>query len=124
DITDRRRAEEAMHEAEERFRSAFEQAPIGIALVSIESDRAGCFLRVNRALHEITGCDDGDLIGRPVGEILDPDGIDDSDRRYVPWMLAGEHASYEAETEMRHAGGRVLNVLQTVSLIRDAHGRP
>ena len=74
DITDRRRAEEAMHEAEERFRSAFEQAPIGIALVSIESDRAGCFLRVDRALREITGCDDGDLVGRPVGEILDPDG--------------------------------------------------
>ena len=46
-----------MHEAEERFRSAFEQAPIGMALVSIESDRAGCFLRVNRALREITGYD-------------------------------------------------------------------
>jgi PAS domain S-box-containing protein len=124
DISDRRRAEEAMHEAEERFRSAFEQAPIGIALVSIESDRAGCFLRVNRALRDITGYHDSDLIGHPLNEIVDPDGVDDSDRRYVPWMLAGEHSSYEAETHMRHADGRLLNVLQSVSLVRDSHDRP
>jgi PAS domain S-box-containing protein len=124
DISDRRRAEEAMHEAEERFRSAFEQAPIGIALVSIESDRAGCFLRVNGAVREITGYEDRELIGHPLAEIVDSDRVNDSDRRYVPWMLAGEHSTYEAETKMRHADGRLLDVLQSVSLVRDAHDRP
>ena len=55
DVTDRRRADAIVQEAEERFRGAFEHAPIGMALVSIEHDRAGCFLRVNRALCELIG---------------------------------------------------------------------
>jgi PAS domain S-box-containing protein len=121
---ERRRAEEAAQEAEERFRSAFEQAPIGIGLVSIEADRAGCFLRVNRALCDITGCAEHDLIGTALGELIDPDGSDEADRRYVPWMLAGELSSYQTETRMRHADGQVLDVLLNVSLVRDAHGRP
>jgi PAS domain S-box-containing protein len=124
DITENRRTADAMHEAEERFQSAFEEAPIGIALVSIEADRAGCFLRVNRAVSDITGYAHSDLIGLPLGEVVDLDGTDDSDRRYVPWMLAGEHSSYEAETRMRRADDRVLDALLNVSLVRDARDRP
>ena len=41
----------ARHRAEERFRRAFEAAPIGMALMSLE----GRFLRVNPALCAITG---------------------------------------------------------------------
>ena len=121
---ERRRAEDAVHEAEERFRSAFEQAPIGIGIVSIEADRAGCFLRVNRAIGEITGYADSDLIGRELAMLLDPDTDEGSDRRYVPWMLAGEVSSYETEARMRHADGRLLDVLLHASLVRDARGRP
>ncbi len=124
DVTEQRRTAEAMHEAEQRFRGAFDQAPIGIALVSIEADRAGCFLRVNAALRDITGYSAAELIGRDLSGILDPAGSDDSDRRYVPWMLAGEISSYEADTRMRHADGRMLDVLLSVSLVRDAHERP
>jgi PAS domain S-box-containing protein len=121
---ERRDAREAVQEAEERFRSAFEQAPIGIALVSIEADRAGCFLRVNRALGEISGYVDGALVGAQLSAVVDPEGVDEADRRYVPWMLAGELSSYETETRMRHADGRLLDVLLNVSLVRDARGRP
>jgi PAS domain S-box-containing protein len=124
DITENRRTAEAIYEAEERFKRAFEEAPIGIALVSIEADRAGCFLRVNRVLSDITGYPHGDLIGRALGDVVDRDRTDDSDRRYVPWMLAGEHSSYEAEARMHRADGRVLDVLLNVSLVRDARDRP
>ncbi len=124
DITETRRTADAMHEAEERFQSAFEQAPIGIALVSIEADRAGCFLRVNRSLSDITGYAFSDLVGLPLGKVVDPEGLEHSDRRYVPWMLAGELSSYEAEARMRHADGRMLDVMLNASLVRDAHKRP
>ena len=46
DLTDRRQAEAELREAQERFRSAFEHAPIGMALISID----GRLFRVNRAL--------------------------------------------------------------------------
>jgi PAS domain S-box-containing protein len=121
---ERQRAEEAVQEAEERFRSAFEEAPIGIALVSIEADRAGCFLRVNRALGEITGRPATELVGMELAQLVAPDSEDGSDRRYVPWMLAGELSSYETETRIRHTDGRLLDVLLSASLVRDAHGRP
>ena len=51
DITERRRSEDALLEAEDRFRSAFDEAPIGMAMRAPD----GRFLRVNRALCEITG---------------------------------------------------------------------
>jgi len=121
---ERRRAEEAVQEAEERFRSAFEQAPIGMALVSIEADRAGCFLRVNNALEQISGYVHGELVGMELAELIEPGAADHADRRYVPWMLAGELNDFETETLMRRADGRSLDVLLNVSLVRDAHGRP
>ena len=93
DITERKRDQAAVHEAEERFRGAFEQAPIGMALVSIESDRAGCFLRVNRALCEITGYAADELVGAAFESVVDPTDDDSSDARYVPWMLAGRGAA-------------------------------
>jgi PAS domain S-box-containing protein len=124
DVTERRLAADAVHEAEERFRGAFEEAPIGIALVSIERDRAGCFLRVNRAMREITGRTAEYLIGLELTKIVDPDGADEADRRYVPWMLAGELTSYEIDSRMRHADGHVLDVLLSVSIVRDTHSRP
>ena len=51
DLTDRRHAEAELREAQERFRSAFEHAPIGMALTSVE----GRLFRVNRALVRILG---------------------------------------------------------------------
>jgi PAS domain S-box-containing protein len=124
DVSEQRRAADAMHEAEERFRGAFDQAPIGIALVSIESDRAGCFLRVNDALREVTGYPEAELIGRELASIVDPSATDDSDRRYIPWMLAGELTNYETDTRLRRADGRMLDVLVSVSIVRDARERP
>ena len=44
DITERKQVEETLRESEERFSSAFEQAPIGVALVGLD----GRWLKVNR----------------------------------------------------------------------------
>src|SRR5205085_10022207 len=55
DVTDRKRAESALSDAEARFKSTFEDAPIGMALVSIDPASTGRFLQVNRAFCELTG---------------------------------------------------------------------
>jgi two-component system sensor histidine kinase/response regulator len=59
DTTDRKRAEEALRESEERFRGTFENAAVGIAHV----DAAGRFLRVNEKFCGI--------VGYPREELLD-----------------------------------------------------
>ena len=59
DLTDVRRAEEARAEAVERFRSVFERAPVGMALVT----RDGRFTLANEAMAE--------FLGRPADELLE-----------------------------------------------------
>jgi PAS domain S-box-containing protein len=124
DITPRKHDQAAMHEAEERFRGAFEEAPIGMALVSIESDRAGCFLRVNRALCDIIGYSYEQLVGVEFESIVDPSDEDSSDARYVPWMLAGEVRNFEVEKRLRRADGETIVAMVAVSLVPDAQQRP
>ena len=51
DLTERRAAEEGLAESRQRFAMVFEQAPIGMAILSAE----GKFLRVNRALSKMLG---------------------------------------------------------------------
>ena len=55
DITAERQAARELLDAEERFRNAFDQAPIGKALVSL----GGRFIRVNAALCRILGVPSG-----------------------------------------------------------------
>jgi PAS domain S-box-containing protein len=123
DVTDRDHVENAAHEARERFEAAFEQAPIGMALVSIERETPGSFLRVNRALCGITGLSQEDLIGTDFRAIVHPDDVE-AELHYVRWMLDGEISQYEVEKRLRHADGHTLWALVTVSLVRDAQNRP
>ena len=124
DISARKRDQAAVHEAEERFRGAFEEAPIGMALVSIESDRAGVFLRVNRALCDIVGYSPEELVGVAFETVVDPSDEDSSDARYIPWMLAGEVRNFEVEKRLRRASGETIVAMVSVSLVPDARDRP
>ena len=62
DITAERQAARELRDAEERFRNAFDQAPIGKALVSPD----GRFTRVNAALCGILGYSEEELLGTTV----------------------------------------------------------
>src|SRR3954451_22505825 len=57
DVTERKRTEDALREARDRFRSIFDHAPIGVAVVSLE----GRYLQVNRSLCEILGYTEEEL---------------------------------------------------------------
>ncbi|HEY7698719.1 MAG TPA: PAS domain S-box protein, partial [Vicinamibacteria bacterium] len=65
DVTERRRAEEALRESEERYRSLFEGAPYGI----YRSTPDGRFVAVNRTLAAMVGYAPEDLQGRTVGDL-------------------------------------------------------
>jgi PAS domain S-box-containing protein/diguanylate cyclase (GGDEF)-like protein len=119
DIAERRRHELALAEAEERFRSAFDNAPIGMTLVSPD----GRFIKVNRALCELTGYSETALLIRSFQAITHPDDLD-ADLAYVQDVLAGRRRTYQMEKRYYHADGHVIWVLLSVSLVRDAGGQP
>jgi two-component system, cell cycle sensor histidine kinase and response regulator CckA len=119
DLTEKKRRDEALALSEEQFRSAFDHAPIGMALVS----REGRWLRVNEALCDIVGYSEQELLERNFQEITHPDDLD-ADVAHVRRLLAGEVRCYEIEKRYLHRDGRLVWVLLSVSLVRDAQGGP
>ena len=119
DVAERVRSQAALAEAEERFRSAFEEAPIGMALTSPDFR----FLRVNRALCQITGYTASQLEGLPVASITHPDDLK-ADWQARGAMLEGEMSSHRAERRYLHASGSAVWVMINSTLVRDAEGVP
>ena len=119
DVGERMQSQAALAEAEERFRSAFEEAPIGMALTSPDFR----FLRVNRALCQITGYTPQQLEGLPVASITHPDDLK-ADWEARGAMLEGELSTHRAERRYLHAAGSAVWVAVNSTLVRDSDGRP
>jgi PAS domain S-box-containing protein len=119
DITERKRAEEALQASEERFSNAFEHAAIGMALVGTD----GRWLQVNQSICDITGYTEQELLNTTFQAITHPDDLE-TDLGYVRQMLAGEISTYHMEKRYIHKRGHHVWVLLSVSLVRDAQGTP
>ena len=119
DVTGRKRAEEELREAEERFRSAFGDAAIGMALVGTD----GRWLQVNRSLCQLVGYPEEELLTKTFQDITHPDDLE-ADLGYVRRLLAGEIQTYQMEKRYLHRDGCVVWILLNVSLMRDAEGNP
>jgi PAS domain S-box-containing protein len=70
DITDRKRAQEALEESEEKFRNVVERANDGIALI-----KNGRFVYINPRIAEASGYAAEELLSQPFTVFLDPEEI-------------------------------------------------
>jgi PAS domain S-box-containing protein len=114
DVTDRWHSEKTLRESEERFRTTFEQAAVGIAHVDLD----GRWLRVNQTLCDIVGYTREELNCKTFQDITCPEDLD-ADLNYVRQLMAGEISSYSLEKRYFHKDGHLIWVNITVSLRRD-----
>jgi diguanylate cyclase (GGDEF)-like protein/PAS domain S-box-containing protein len=119
DITARKQAEADLQEAEEHFRLAFESTPIGMALVALD----GHFVRVNRALCEITGHPEQRLLASTLQDITHPDDVE-ADLDKLQELIAGKIRAYQTERRHLNAFGHAVWSTLSVSLVRDGRGDP
>jgi len=119
DITDRHQRERELTEAEQRFRSSFEDAPVGKALV----DADGRLLEVNRALASALGHEPIRLSGALLSDLIHPDDVgaaQELTRRALDAAVDGFHL----DVRLCHADGHAVWVELDASLVHadGAHG--
>lgn len=112
-LTEHQRINEQLHESEIRFQATFEQAAVGIALVSLE----GRWLRVNQKLCEMVGYPHDELMALTFQDITYAEDLD-TDLDYVRKMLAGEISTYSMEKRYIRKNSAVIWVNLTASLVR------
>src|SRR5215218_5466259 len=119
DVTERKRAESALRESEQRFRGSFERAATGMALVGTD----GRFLRVNRSLCEILGYTERELLGKTFQETTHPDDLE-VDLEHLRQLLVRVVRTYQTEKRYLHKDGHVVWTLLSVSVVHDEENEP
>lgn len=100
----------ALRESEERFRSAFNYAPIGIALVA----STGKWLKVNRALCNILGYSEEEFLESEFQSMLFPEDLGNTLIK-IHELLAGKILTCQLEQRYLHKSGRTVWAAWSVS---------
>ncbi|MCZ4353547.1 PAS domain S-box protein [Roseovarius aestuarii] len=119
DITERKKIELAYHRIAKQFRSSFENATIGKAVVGLEGE----FLQVNTALCEILGYTEEELFKTNFQTLTHPDDLV-KDLEQFKRLKAGETSSYQTEKRYLRSNGAVMWGLVSVGMVVDSNGKP
>jgi PAS domain S-box-containing protein len=114
----RRRIEEELRHSELRFTTAFDHAPIGMALTATD----GRYLRVNHALCQMVGYSEEELLATTYMAITHPEDRS-ANRAAVQQMLAGELQTYQTEKRYLHKDSHLVWVLLNVTLVTNVQDR-
>jgi PAS domain S-box-containing protein len=116
-ITSRKLAEQALTASEERFRTIFEHAAVGIARISPQ----GRWLAVNRRLSQIVGYSREELLSKSLQDIVHPDDLD-ADNAHIEAMQAGGQDSCRFEQRLLRKDGCIVWVVATLGSVRNKNG--
>lgn len=119
DITERKKIELRIQDSENRFRSSFDFAPIGMALVSVD----GRWMQVNQALSNILGYSQAELLGNDFFEIIHSEDRDLSHHTMRP-VFEDQLKTASVETRYISESGRVIWIYLSVFMLHDDEGKP
>jgi PAS domain S-box-containing protein len=119
DVSARRQADERLRVAQARFTSAFEHAPNGMSMTTVD----GRYLRVNRAFTCLLDVGHLETIDRSFEDFTHPDDVA-AEREARERLLARASSNERLEKRMLHKGGHVLWVETSIALVRDIAGEP
>ena len=117
DISERKRLEASLRESDLRFRRAFEDSAIGIAIGTPDD----ICLDANATYCAIVGRSREEIIGRSFQELTHPEDRRPQTERLAQ-MIAGEASSFVVEKRYVRPDGEVVTALVTISAIRDEGG--
>ncbi len=112
DISDRKRAEANLQKSEERFRTTFELAAVGIA----EATEYGKFLRVNQKFCDLVGYSEKELKNLTIADITHPQDVE-KDRKLKQRLSAREIETYSIEKRYIRKDGSLVWVHCTESVV-------
>src|SRR5204863_66311 len=110
---------EALRESEERFRSAFDYATIGMGVVSLD----GRWLQVNPSLCEIVGYGDAELLSANIKDITHREDLVALDEQ-IQRLAEGVISSHQTEVRYAHKQGKEVWAHLGMSLVRDGQTKP
>ncbi len=119
DITERKATAEALRHANELFRSAFDNAPIGMGMCDLE----GRVMQVNAAYGRILRRAPEELVGVRISDLTHPDDRASS-AAMLEELISGKVDTREGEKRYLRSDGTSLWVSIKISSVRDGNGRP
>lgn len=118
DVTDRKATELALRKSMDQFQSAFDNAPIGKAIMTLD----GKLLEVNPAFCAIVGQDKSVLMGKGLAMILHPDEIAET-MMEMERLKSGYLSNHQAKQRFLHRNGQVIWGLLSIAAVRDEDGQ-
>ena len=123
DVTARELSARSMARSEEQFRVAFDNAPIGMKLMSLAPGRTGEVLRVNDVFCEMIGYSAQEVLGHGVSLWTHPDDLE-RELASVESMISGERRETSIEKRYVHRDGHVVHAWLHTAVIEDERGAP
>jgi PAS domain S-box-containing protein len=119
DVTELKRADEALRESEERFRKVFEEGPLGLGLVGKDYR----FVKVNTALCKLVGYPEASLLQMTFADITHPDDLQ-ADVELAERLFGGEIPFYTLRKRYVKKNGEIIWINLTGSMVHDKDGAP
>jgi PAS domain S-box-containing protein len=115
DFSERKKVDDALAASEQRFRSIFDHAAVGVAEIALD----GRWLRANAHLCAMLGVTEAELLQLTSPNVTHPADVQ-ADLYQRHRLLAGEIETYTLEKRYIRKDGALIWVEQAMSLVRDS----